>query len=188
MYVIFAQSQPAGDYLNDANIYLFQSCHSLKCIAKRHKKLIYCIASEVSCHGRDTMLCLSMPVQHEQRGTGGDRYALKLHFASDPQRSLTLQNCWLGLNYQETWELFLRSCCGLYKTYINIQGAQSSLYLCNCLDNDLRGHTLRTNPSTQIKQIFEADLTADVKSLLVTVKSKLVVAYNKYLVGVARQL
>ena len=145
MYVIFAQSQPAGDYLNDANIYLFQSCHSLKCIVKRHKKLIYCIASEVSCHGRDTMLCLSMPVQYEQQGMGGDRYALKLHFASDPQCSLTLQNCWLGLNYQETWELFLRSCCGLYKTYINIQSAQSSLYLCNCLDND----SLRTNPSTQ---------------------------------------
>ena len=53
------------------------------------------------------------------------------------------------------------------------------MYLCNCLDNNLRGHTLRTNPSTQIKQMFETDLTADVKSLLVTVKSKLVVAYSE---------
>ena len=49
------------------------------------------------------------------------------------------------------------------------------MYLCNCLDND----SLRTNPSTQSKQMFEADLTADVKSLLVMVGSKLVVAYSE---------
>ena len=60
-----------------------------------------------------------------------------------------------------------------------VHTAQSAVYLCNCLDNDLRGHTLRTNPNTHIKQMFEADLTADVKSLLVMVESKLFVAYSE---------
>ena len=74
---------------------------------------------------------------------------------------------------QETWELFLRS-WGLYKSGMNIQNAQSSVYLFNCLDHDLRDDYLRANPSTLIGEMFEADLTAAVKILAVKVESKLV--------------
>ena len=74
---------------------------------------------------------------------------------------------------QETWKLFLRS-WGLYKTGMRIQDDQSSVYLFNCLDRDLRDDILRANPSTQIGEMSEADLTAAVKTLAVKVESKLV--------------
>ena len=74
---------------------------------------------------------------------------------------------------QETWELFLRS-WGLYKSGMNIQDAQSSVYLFNCLDHNLRDDILRANPSTLIGEMSEADLTAAVKILAVKVESKLV--------------
>merc|ERR1711867_115875 len=74
---------------------------------------------------------------------------------------------------QETWELFLRSWT-LYKTGMNMGDTQSSVYLFNCLEQDLRDDVLRANPSTQISDMSEADLTAAIKTLAVKVESKLV--------------
>ena len=74
---------------------------------------------------------------------------------------------------QETWELFLRS-WALYKAGMNIGDTQSSVYLFNCLEQDLREDILRANPSTQISDMSEADLTAAIKTLAVKVESKLV--------------
>ena len=62
----------------------------------------------------------------------------------------------------------------MYKAGINISNAQSSVFLFNCLDHDLRDDILRANPSTQISDMPEADLTAAVKTLAVKVESKLV--------------
>merc|ERR1711867_297190 len=74
---------------------------------------------------------------------------------------------------QETWELFLRSWT-MYKTGMNIGNTQSSVYLFNCLEQDLRADILRANPSTQISDMSEADLTAAIKTLAVKMESKLV--------------
>ena len=74
---------------------------------------------------------------------------------------------------QETWELFLRSWT-MYKTGMNIANTQSSVYLFNCLEPDLRADILRANPSTQISDMSEDDLTAAIKTLAVKVESKLV--------------
>ena len=60
---------------------------------------------------------------------------------------------------QETWELFLRS-WALYKAGMNIGNTQSSVYLFHCLEQDLREDILKANPSTQISDMSEADLTA----------------------------
>ena len=67
---------------------------------------------------------------------------------------------------------------------MNIQDAQSSVYLFNCLDHDLRDDILRANPSTLIGEMSEADLTAAVKILAVTVESKLV---HRIRMGQAKQ-
>ena len=64
---------------------------------------------------------------------------------------------------QETWELFLRN-WAMYKSGMNISNAQSSVFLFNCLDHDLRDDILRANPSTQISDMAEPDLTAAVKT------------------------
>ena len=74
---------------------------------------------------------------------------------------------------QETWELFLRS-WEMYKAGMSIKDTQSSVYLFNCLDHDLRADILRANPSTVIGEMSEADLTAAVKVLAVKMESKLV--------------
>ena len=55
---------------------------------------------------------------------------------------------------QETWELFLRS-WALYKAGMNIGNTQSSVYLFNCLEQDLREDILRANPSTQISDMSD---------------------------------
>ena len=62
----------------------------------------------------------------------------------------------------------------MYKSGTGISNTQSSVFLFNCLDQDLRDDILRANPSTQIGDISEADLTAAVKTLAVKVVSKLV--------------
>ena len=72
---------------------------------------------------------------------------------------------------QELWELFLRS-WELYKTGMNIPNTQATVYLFNCLDQDLRDDIMRANPSTQINMMSEADLIASVKSLAVKMESK----------------
>ena len=74
---------------------------------------------------------------------------------------------------QETWGLFLRS-WELYKSGMNIKDTQASVYLFNCLDQDLREDILRANPSTVISDMSELDLIAAVKLLAVKVESKLV--------------
>ena len=62
----------------------------------------------------------------------------------------------------------------MYKSGTGISNTQSSVFLFNCLDQDLRDDILRANPSTQIGDISEADLTAAVKTLAVKVECKLV--------------
>ena len=62
----------------------------------------------------------------------------------------------------------------MYKTGMNIQAVQSSVYLFNCLDQDLREDVLRANPNTQISEMSEADLIASVKPLAVKIERKLV--------------
>ena len=74
---------------------------------------------------------------------------------------------------QESWELFLRS-WEIYKTGMNIPNTQATVYLFNCLDQDLSDDIMRANPSTQINAMSEKDLIASVKSLAVKMESKLV--------------
>ena len=74
---------------------------------------------------------------------------------------------------QETWELFLRN-WAMYRSGMNIGATQASVYLFNCLEQDLRDDILRANPSTQVNDMSEDDLTAAIKTLAVKVESKLV--------------
>ena len=62
----------------------------------------------------------------------------------------------------------------MYKSGTVISNTQSSVFLFNCLDQDLRDNILRASPSIQIGNMSEADLTAAVKTLAVKVESKLV--------------
>ena len=92
--------------------------------------------------------------------------------ASNHRAKLDLPKLSAGSS-QELWELFLRS-WELYKTGMNIPNTQATVYLFNCLDQDLRDDIMRANPSTQINMMSEADLIASVKSLAVKMESKLV--------------
>ena len=74
---------------------------------------------------------------------------------------------------QETWELFLRS-WAMYKAGMNINNSQASVFLFNCLDQDLRDDILRANPTTQVNDLSEADLITAIKTLAVKIESKLV--------------
>ena len=74
---------------------------------------------------------------------------------------------------QETWELFLRN-WDMYKSGMNIGATQASVYLFNCLEQDLRDDILRANPSTQVSDMSEDALTTAIKTLAVKVESKLV--------------
>ena len=62
----------------------------------------------------------------------------------------------------------------MYKTGMNINNTQASVFLFNCLDQDLRDDILRANPTTQINDLPEADLITAIKTLAVKVESKLV--------------
>ena len=62
----------------------------------------------------------------------------------------------------------------MYKAEMNISNAQSSVFLFNCLDQDLRDDILSANPGTQIGDMPEDDLTAAVKTLAVKLENKLV--------------
>ena len=44
----------------------------------------------------------------------------------------------------------------MYKTGMCISDTQASVFLFNCLDQDLRDDILRANPSTQIGDMSEA--------------------------------
>ena len=57
----------------------------------------------------------------------------------------------------------------MYKTGKCIGDTQASVFLFNCLDQDWREDILRSNPSTQIGDMSEADLTVAVKTLAVKV-------------------
>ena len=74
---------------------------------------------------------------------------------------------------QETWEHFLRN-WKMFKTGMGITATQAPVYLFNCLDSDLKDDILRANPSTDISQIPEAELTEIIKTLAVKIESKLV--------------
>ena len=67
------------------------------------------------------------------------------------------------------WELFQRS-WNLHKTGINIPDSQATVYLFNCLAQDLRDDIMRVNPATQVNTMFELDLMASVKSLAVKIE------------------
>ena len=62
----------------------------------------------------------------------------------------------------------------MYKAGMNINNTQASVFLFNCLDQDLRDDILRANPTTQINDLPEADLITAIKTLAVKVESKLV--------------
>ena len=94
------------------------------------------------------------------------------HVAATHRAKLDLPKLSAGSS-QESWELFLRS-WELYKTGMNIPNTQATVYLFNCLDQDLRDDIMRANPSTQIDMMSEADLMVSVKSLAIKMESKLV--------------
>ena len=62
----------------------------------------------------------------------------------------------------------------MYKSGMNIGATQASVYLFNCLEQDLRDDILRANPSAQVSDMSEAALTTAIKTLAVKVESKLV--------------
>ena len=114
---------------------------------------------------------LQLQMQELQIHTTGAHHAAPGH---QPTQRLKLEPPKLSAGSdQETWELFLR-CWALYKAGMNIGNTQSSVYLFHCLEQDLREDILKANPSTQISDMSEADLTAAIKTLAVKVESKLV--------------
>ena len=94
------------------------------------------------------------------------------HAASTHWAKLDLPKLSAGSS-QESWELFLRT-WEIYKTGMNIPNTHATVYLFNCLDQDLSDDIMRANPSTQINAMSEKDLIASVKSLAVKMESKLV--------------
>ena len=74
---------------------------------------------------------------------------------------------------QETWEHFLRN-WSMFKTGMGITHQQAPVYMFNCLDSDLKDDILRANPSTEVAQMTEHQLTEIIKTLAVKIESKLV--------------